>query len=113
MSTVAITVNGRSYELACEDGEEERLLALARAVDRQVGALADRVGAVDETRLMLMASLVLADRLDDALGELEALRHDNAAAAAPVAVTGEAALVDDLEALAQRIEDIAARFEAT
>ncbi len=109
MGQLTITVNGRDYDLACENGEEERLMSLARAVDRQVGALAARSGPVDETRLMLMASLVLADRLDDALGELEALRRNAPAAAG---LSG-AALVADLEALADRIEEIAARLEPT
>jgi cell division protein ZapA len=111
MAQLTITVNGRAYDLACENGEEERLLSLARAVDRQVGALAARSGPVDETRLMLMASLVLADRLDDALGELEALRRKPPTALPPG--FSESELVADLEALADRIEEIAARLEPT
>ncbi|SEA16494.1 cell division protein ZapA [Rubrimonas cliftonensis] len=66
MATLDVSVGGRSYQLACEDGQEKRLAELARVVDAELRALAAQIGAVGEARLLLMAALVLADRLSDA-----------------------------------------------
>ena len=105
MPEVSVSVNGRTYSLACADGEEQRLQALGGEIDQIVRALAGEHGAVGETRLLLMTCLLLADQLDDAQAELEALRGG-----AEPAAEGEEALATDLDALAQRIEDIAARL---
>lgn len=108
MPEVSVTVNGRSYALACSPGEEERLTALAVGVDDMVRTLADTHGPIGETRLLLVACLLLADQLDDALGEIETLKGGTATAAGT-----DDELTTDLDALAQRIEDIAARLKPT
>jgi cell division protein ZapA len=66
MAKVDITVGGRSYQLACEDGQERHLTGLAAMVDAEVRALSRSMGAAGEARLLLMAALLIADRLQDA-----------------------------------------------
>jgi len=80
MATVDVTVGGRQYQLACEDGQERHLAALAAMVDAEARALAAQIGMVGEPRLLLMAALMIADRLRDAERE-GAPRPDPAAAA--------------------------------
>jgi cell division protein ZapA len=66
MGTVSVHIAGRSYDLACEDGQENRLAALASQVDRETQELARQMGALGESRLLAMAGLMLADKLDEA-----------------------------------------------
>jgi cell division protein ZapA len=61
-----ITINGRTYRLKCEAGEEERLLALADVVSHRVDSLAGEFAAAGDGRLLLMTALMLADELMDA-----------------------------------------------
>lgn len=66
MATVDVTVGGRQYQLACEDGQEGHLSAVAALVDAEARALSRQIGVVGEARLLLMAALMIADKLKDA-----------------------------------------------
>lgn len=66
MATVDVTVGGRPYQLACEDGQERHLAALAAMVDTEARALASQIGVVGEPKLLLMAALMIADKLKEA-----------------------------------------------
>jgi cell division protein ZapA len=63
MAQVEITINGQPYRVACEDGQEKRLGELARMVDAHIGDLVEQIGQVGQTRLLVMASLLVADEL--------------------------------------------------
>ncbi|MFQ5346931.1 MAG: cell division protein ZapA [Rhodothalassiaceae bacterium] len=65
MGQVTVSVNDQTYTLACRDGDESRLAALAEVVDEKARALAARLGQVGEARLMLMVALLLADEVRD------------------------------------------------
>ena len=122
MAQVTVLVNGRNYTLACEDGEEEHLTALAAFIDARVAELGRSIGQVGDARLMLMASLVVADELAVAHERAEELEHELELlkqASGPVPAEGtmnaagtmnEDAFAQVLESAAQRIEDIAARL---
>jgi cell division protein ZapA len=71
MGQVAVPVNGRSYAITCDDGQESRIRQLAQYVDAKVGAFVASVGQVGEARLLLLAALVIADELSDANDALE------------------------------------------
>lgn len=113
MGQVAVTINGRSYEVACDDGQEDHLVRLASYIDKKVAELVTSVGQIGDTRLLVMSSLLLADELSEAYSELTALRGDDDEAPdgpAPDSPANET-LVAGIETLAQRVEDIAARLE--
>ena len=74
MAEVAVTINGRDYKVRCADGEEERLTRLAAFVDEQFADLFDTVGDVGDLRLMVMTSLMIADKVFDASAEIDRLR---------------------------------------
>ena len=75
MGQVSVTVNGRSYEITCDDGQEIRTRRLAQYVDAKVAEFVGRVGQVGEARLLLLAALVIADELSDVNDALERQRN--------------------------------------
>ena len=100
MATVTVEINGRPYGVGCADGQEERVRILAKQFDNHVRDVAADVGQVGDIRLFLMAALVLADQLQEArMGE---------APAAPAAAPSETGVAEALNAVAARIEKIAA-----
>ncbi|MFL5266535.1 MAG: cell division protein ZapA [Stellaceae bacterium] len=75
MGQVSVPVNGRSYTISCEDGQETRIRRLAQYVDAKVGEFVASAGQVGEARLLLLAALVIADELSDANDALEQERN--------------------------------------
>ena len=107
MAQVAININGRNYQIACDDGQEDHLRQLADFVDRRVGELVAAMGQVGDTQLLVMASLLVADELADSYGELDRAQSGTGEAAGP----DHDALADSVERLAAGIEDVAGRLE--
>jgi cell division protein ZapA len=106
-----LTINGRNYDVACEDGQESHLRKLAAHIDQTVGKLVESVGQVGESRLLVMAGLMIADDLFDARDQLDALKQRRISASGGEPADDRAGAT--LDAVAQRIEDIAARLERT
>jgi cell division protein ZapA len=75
MGEVNVPVNGRSYAITCEDGQETRIRRLAQYVDAKVAEFVGSVGQAGEGRLLLLAALVIADELSDANDALEQERN--------------------------------------
>ena len=69
MAQVDLLVNGQSYRIACEDGQEDRLVDLAAMVDGKIAELVNQIGQVGSNRLLVMAALVIADELVDLKNE--------------------------------------------
>lgn len=100
MAQVRIEVGGRSYPVACRDGEEARLLMLGRLIETRAADAVRATGAGDEARGLLMAALLLADELDEArsvVAELHAQEVDRVAALARCA--------ERIDALAAKLEN--------
>jgi len=75
MPQVEIAIGGRTFEVACQDGEEHFLHSAAALLNAEASHLADQIGRMPEARMLLMAGLMLADKtagLDDRVRELEA-----------------------------------------
>ncbi len=107
MAEIDVTVNGKVYRVACEDGEEDHLMSIAEHLNTHAAKLAGQVGQVGETRLMLMAGLLVGDELSDALDRIEVLEKESA-----TAMTSEGASSEAMDAAAHRIESIAARIKS-
>jgi cell division protein ZapA len=75
MGQVSVPVNGRSYAITCDDGQEIRIRRLAQYIDAKVAEFVGSVGQVGEARLLLLAALVIADELSDANDALERERN--------------------------------------
>ena len=70
MARVDILINGRTYPIACDDGQEDRVRDMAAFVDDQLGRLRTTAGSASDMHLMIMVSLMLADQLFDAGGNV-------------------------------------------
>lgn len=75
MGQVVVTVNGHPYTMQCHDGEEDHLTELAQLLDSEVKQIRASVGQVGDIRLLLMAGLIIADRLSDSLKRIEDLQE--------------------------------------
>jgi cell division protein ZapA len=73
MAQVVVKVNGRAYTMQCNDGEEAHLAELGELLDAEIDRIKHAVGQVGDVRLLLMAGLVVADKLADALKRIEDL----------------------------------------
>lgn len=113
MGQVAITIKGSNYQIACDEGQEERLTRLGAYVDERTTELVKSVGDVGDMRLMVMTSLLVTDKLFDAIAEVEKLRAEivQSKQSAPPAKADEN-LAPLVNAVAKRIEDIAANLES-
>jgi len=96
---IDLSIAGRTYQVACREGEEENLRAAARLVDGKSREAISGLGTLSEARQLLFAGLLLADQLVDK-------NPDAAAQAGP-----DPALVSKAEALASRLESLAQQLE--
>ena len=116
MAEITLTINNRNYDIACDDGHEEHLRRLGAYVDQRVNDLAAAVGQIGEPRLLVMASLLIADELHEAMSKLGAAGNgngdDNGAVIAAFEER-EVEVAEALEACAQRLERIAATLATT
>lgn len=104
MAQVNVTIAGRSYKMACDDGQEGHLAALAERVDRSIAQLRERFGEIGEQRLTVMAAITFADQQADAEERLNAMQG---AGAGQIARDDQIARA--IATLAERIEAVARR----
>jgi len=109
MGQVAVEINGRKYQIACDDGQEAHLARLGTYIDNRVDELVAAVGQIGDARLLVMVSLLVADELSDAYSELDVARSADDGAAAML--NAEDKLSAKMEGLALRIESIAETVE--
>ncbi|HLN09641.1 MAG TPA: cell division protein ZapA [Xanthobacteraceae bacterium] len=76
MSHVSVTINGRQYRMACEDGQEGHLMRLARDLDQRIDQLRTRFGEIGDMRLTVMAALTVADELVEAGKRLRRIEEE-------------------------------------
>ena len=112
MPEVDVHINGRSYQIACDEGQEEHLSQLAEYVDKRVQELVGAVGQVGDARLLVMTSLLVADELSEAYSTLEEI-EDAGNGGAVAADKRKEAMASTLEAMASRIEALASELEQT
>jgi cell division protein ZapA len=104
-SMVDLTIAGRSYQVACRDGEEDNLRAAARLVDGKSREALAGLGSLSEARQFLFASLLLADQLIEKKPEAAAEPPPPAPSPPDPELAGRA------EALATRLESLAEALE--
>ena len=114
MPLVNVMINGRAYTIACDDGEETHLKELATHVDNKAREVLGSVGQVGETRMLLMAALLLADEHHDLVAKVGHGTAQNSSEDIQKlylkAEQAEGQAADALESAAKKLEDIAARL---
>lgn len=126
MPEVTITIGGRQFSVACQEGEESYLHTAAKMLDDEAQVLSDQVGRMPEARMLLMAGLMLADKtasvedkvaevqaeLEERTAELEGLRTMGAPEPERIEIpVVPQAVHDTLAELAARAEALAADIE--
>ena len=114
MPAINVILNGRTYTVACDVGEEDHVRDLGQFLDQRVSELTSSLGQVGDARLLLMAGLTIADELRETRARVQERDHEIATLKAEISRRdGEgsedraAALVDHA---ASRVEAIAARI---
>ncbi len=75
MAHVIVHVNGRPYTMQCPEGEEAHLKDLAELLDSEVQRVKASVGNVGDIRMLVMAGLMVADRLSEAIQKIQSLEE--------------------------------------
>ena len=105
MSQVSVTIGGRKFRLACNEGEEAQLESLAGMVDDKIGEMRAEFGEIGDQRLVVMAALTVADNLAEAQEQMAAERERTR-----VALARSESTAARIDALGTRIEALAARL---
>jgi cell division protein ZapA len=119
MSQVSVTINGRQFRMACEDGQEGHLMNLARELDNRIDKLRTKFGEIGDTRLTVMAAITVADELSEAGQRIKRLEEELAALQnTQVALSdrnkaAQAAIATALSKAAERVENITKTLNAT
>ena len=110
MNHINVTINGRQYRMACEEGQEVRLLKLAETLEQRIATLRGKFGEIGDARLTVMAALTVCDELIDASTRIRGLEEELASlrdvrtAAVDRAKATQTAIANALTAAAERIE---------
>jgi cell division protein ZapA len=120
MPEVQISIGGRPFAVACQDGEEHFLESAAKLLDNEASTLMDQIGRLPEARMLLMAGLMLADKTAGSDDQLKSLEDKVAQQAAwieelqarpqPEPQRVEVAVIPD--EVTQTLAELAARAEA-
>ena len=110
MSHINVTINGRQYRMACEEGQEVRLLKLAEGLEARIQNLRGKFGEIGDARLIVMAALTVCDELLDANNRIHSLEEELAGlrdvrvTATDRARATQTAVANALNSAADRIE---------
>lgn len=112
MANVVVTIAGRPYTMQCPDGEEAHLKELAQLLDTEVERIRRSVGQVGDIRQLVMAGLMVADRLSESVrridvldGEVKSLRDGRALAQSQLREL-ETKYAEQMDAAAKRLEKL-------
>ena len=119
MGQVNVTISGKTFRMACDDGQEEHLAALGQRLSDTIEYLREQFGEIGDQRLTVMAAITMADqyaeterRLRQVEGEIAGLEEARAALAERQEMA-ETDLARVIEVLAGRLEAVAARLSGS
>ena len=83
MSETTVMINGRTYTIACDDGQEERVRELGRYVDERLRGLIGSGAAASEMQNLVLTSIILADEIADLRDYVSQVQQNGGVAPAP------------------------------
>lgn len=112
MGEVNLEINGRSYGIVCDDGQEDRVAEVGQYVNQRARDIAAAGAAANDTHLLALTSLLLADEIKE-LHESKGGKMPQPVAAVEERVSEEEErlIVDAIDHLATRIETVADRLQ--
>lgn len=114
MPHVSVTINGRQYRMACDEGQEHHLARLAHELDQRIARLRTSFGEIGDMRLTVMAALLISDELAEMSQRMRrfeeqlASLHEARQVATDHSRQTNDAIVAALNAAAERIERVTA-----
>jgi cell division protein ZapA len=111
MAQVTVRINGYAYTVGCQDGEEQHLQQMAEQVERRIDSIKAVAGQSGESRMLVMAALLMADDLYEMSKSLKEAQASGGGAPAPAPPAPDPKLNRRLGKLAKRAEDIAAELD--
>ena len=118
MAQVTVTIDGKQYRMACDEGQEEHLIDLASRFDRYVTHLKGSFGEIGDQRVTVMAGIMVMDELSELQKRVRGMESEIATLrktrdeALVKADGADAALTGALSTLAERMEGLATRLNA-
>ena len=112
MTHVTVTIHGKQYRMACEEGQEAQLATLAKDLDHRVEQLKKNFGAIGDMRLIVMAALTVGDELAEAVKRIRRLEEELTAlqdarvASSERAQQTQVAIATALNSASERIESV-------
>lgn len=116
MAQVTVTIDGKAYRMACEEGQEDHLTDLAERFDRYVGHLKGQFGEIGDLRITVMAGIMIMDELSETNRRIAALEAEVASLKANSDGVlenqrqNEQVVVSALGELATRLESLTAKL---
>lgn len=77
MAEVNLIINGQSYGIACDDGQERRVQQLGQYIDQRLREIANGSGATNKAQLMVLTALLLADEVFDLRHNMDQVANEN------------------------------------
>jgi cell division protein ZapA len=105
MAQVVITINNREYPIACENGQETRIIQLSQILEQKAQMLKDFSGRISESMFLAMIGILVADDLFEA-------RKSAAQAAATSAPAVDKATADRLLSILQKIQQLSSKIDS-
>ena len=116
MAQVMVTIDGKAYRMACEEGQEGHLTELAEGFDRYVGHLKTQFGEIGDLRLTVMAGIMVMDELSEVTRRLKAIEsevatlRDGRESVMAEVTKGEETIAVALSELTAQIQGMAAKL---
>jgi cell division protein ZapA len=111
MAQITVTINGKAFRMACDDGEEDRLMGLADRFDSWISELKGAFGEIGDQRLTVMAGIMATDQLSELERKVNSLEQELAQAKQQ-----QVAALDNMsqneEELSRAVNTAAARIES-
>jgi cell division protein ZapA len=118
MAQITVTIDGKAYRMACEEGQEDHLTQLAERLDRYVGHLKSQFGEIGDLRITVMAGIMIMDELSEMTRKVTALEKDidalksNRDGSLETQSRNEEMLAATIGELTERIAGLAAKLNA-
>lgn len=119
MPSVNVTINGKNYRMACDEGQEKHLLALAAKFDGYVDQLKGSFGEIGDQRLTVMAGVMVTDKVDELEGKITKLEEELTKVKESKAIVsrekqaGDDDLAKGIKDAAKKINQLSAKLSGT
>ena len=117
MAEVSLAIHGKPYGIACDDGQEERVTELGQYVDSRLREIASAGAASNDSHLLVLTALVMADEIYDLRDSIHELQQTvnagsaNGEGGSSISKEEEEVIVNAIQHLRQRIDTVAGRLE--